>query len=69
MHLYSFEELILNDTTQENITTTLLNVEQILFCPTLYYGWLVGISTTVGYLCQIHFYTNNQFYFKQFSYA
>ena len=26
-----------------------------------------GISTFVGYLCQIHFYTNNQFYFKQFS--
>ena len=28
-----------------------------------------GISTFVGYLMQIHFYTNKQFYFKQLSLA
>ena len=28
---------------------------------------LFGISTIVGYLYQIHFYTYKQFYFKQFS--
>ena len=28
-----------------------------------------GISTFVGYLCQIHFYTNKLFYFKQFNLA
>ena len=35
-------------------------------------GWVVGfygISTLVVILCQIHFYTNNQFYFKQFRLA
>ena len=35
-------------------------------------GWLVefyGISTFVGYLMQNPFYTNNQFYFKQFNLA
>ena len=35
-------------------------------------GWLVGfygISTFVGYLAPNPFYTNSQFYFKQFSLA
>ena len=35
-------------------------------------GWLVGfydISTFVDYLMSNLFYTNNQFYFKQFSLA
>ena len=36
-------------------------------------GWLVGLiyglSTFVGYLTQIHFYVNDQFYFKQFTLA
>ena len=34
-------------------------------------GWLgfYGISTFVGYLMPNPFYTNNQFYFKQFSLA
>ena len=33
-------------------------------------GWLVGfygISTSVGYFIPNHFYTNNQFYLKQFT--
>ena len=37
---------------------------------TKYVGWLVyGILTFVGYLMPHPFYTNNQFYFKQFSLA
>ena len=35
-------------------------------------GWLAvfhDISTFVGYLMPNQFYTNNQFYFKQFSFA
>ena len=31
--------------------------------------WFYGISTFVGYLMPIYFYTNNQFYFKQSSLA
>ena len=31
--------------------------------------WFYGMSTFVGYLIQIHFYTNHQFYVKQFSFA
>ena len=30
-------------------------------------GWVYGISTFVGYLMPNQFYTNSQFYFKQFS--
>ena len=38
----------------------------------LWIGWLVGfygISTFAGYFMPNHFYTNKQFYFKQFSLA
>ena len=31
--------------------------------------WFYGISTIVGYLMPNLFYTNKQFYFKQFSLA
>ena len=40
-------------------------------CPQIF-SWLFrfyGISTFEGYLMPNHFYTNNQFYFKQFSLA
>ena len=32
-------------------------------------GWLNGISIFVGYLMPNPYYTNKQFYFKQFSLA
>ena len=47
-----------------------LRIYYIFFCKFHPVGWLFafyGISTLVGYSMPNPFYTNNQFYFKQFS--
>ena len=46
-------------------------IEQLYLTHRYHVGWLdfYGISIFMGYLMPNSFYTNNQFYFKQFSLA
>ena len=57
---------------RENTVISCMCKSMCVFTRVCWFGWFVGfygISTFVGYLKQINFYVNNQFYLKQFSLA